>query len=279
MDPVTVTIVVPTRNESPNVELLVRRLAEALDPACSWELLFVDDSDDDTPQAIAAQSRPECSIRLHHRPAGRRPGGLGGAVQDGFSVAAGDVIVVMDADLQHPPEVVPDLIAAIQNGDGDLVVGTRYGDAGETAGLAGPWRRAVSSGSRRLVHALLPRSRPLTDPLSGLFAFDRSVIEGVTLEANGFKILLEVVARGHWHRAVNLAYRFDRRHAGQSKASMHEGWLFTLHLSRLAREGRQLPMGTLPPPRLLPAAAAETTIDLAERPSPLSRSDADLHIG
>lgn len=237
--PVAVTVIVPTRNESPNVELLVDRLTKALGAGGGWELLFVDDSDDDTPQAIAAQHHPQRIIRLHHRPAGRRPGGLGGAVQDGFAAASGEVIVVMDADLQHPPEIVPALVTAIQAGEADLVVGTRFADAGESAGLSGPWRRAVSSSSRRLVHALIPRSRPLTDPLSGLFAFERSVIEGVTLEANGFKILLEVVARGHWHRAVNLAYRFDRRHAGRSKASLHEGWLFSQHLARLAQHRRQ----------------------------------------
>ncbi len=88
------------------------------------------------------------------------------------------------------------------------------------------------------MHALIPPSRPLTDPLSGLFAFQRSIIEGVTLEANGFKILLEVVARGHWQRAANLAYRFDRRHAGQSKAGLHEGLLFSQHLVRLAHQVR-----------------------------------------
>lgn len=231
----TVTVVVPTRNESPNVELLVRRLEVALGDEPAWELIFVDDSDDDTPAAIAAQQDPGRLIRLHHRPPGRRPGGLGGAVQDGFAAASGDVIVVMDADLQHPPEVVPGLLRDLRCGEAELVVGSRYADAGESAGLAGPWRRSVSVGSRRLVHALVPRSRPLTDPLSGLFAFERSVIHGVTLEANGFKILLEVVAWGHWERAVNHAYRFDRRHAGRSKASLHEGWLFSRHLARLAR--------------------------------------------
>ncbi|MDQ6784499.1 MAG: glycosyltransferase [Actinomycetota bacterium] len=257
---VAVTVIVPTRNESPNVELLVERLSVALGTDCGWELLFVDDSDDDTPQAIAAQRHAQRSIRLHHRPPGQRPGGLGGAVQDGFAAAGGEVIVVMDADLQHPPEVVPALVDVIQSGDADLVVGTRYADAGESAGLSGPWRRAVSSSSRRLVHALIPRSRPLTDPLSGLFAFERSVIEGVTLEANGFKILLEVVARGHWQRAVNLAYHFDRRHAGRSKASLHEGWLFSQHLARLAQERRYVPVRPVLEPCDADAASAELHI-------------------
>lgn len=236
--PAQVTVIVPTRNESPNIILLYERLYRALGGGPAWELLFVDDSDDDTPVVIADLGEVRPAVRLHHRSRGRRPGGLGGAVQDGFAAAAGELIVVMDADLQHPPEVVPHLLDLIRAGDADLVVGTRYAGGGETGGLAGPLRRGVSSGSRRLVHALVPRSRPLSDPLSGLFAFDRTVIDGVRLEANGFKILLEVVAKGHWERAANLPYHFDERHAGVSKANLHEGWLFTQHLVRLARLAR-----------------------------------------
>lgn len=272
-----VTVVVPTRNESPNVELLVDRLAHALGRDTGWEVIFVDDSDDDTPDAIVAQRRADRAIRLHHRPAGQRLGGLGGAVQDGFAAAGGEVIVVMDADLQHPPEVVPTLLATIQAGGADLVVGTRYAGAGIAGGLSGPWRRGVSSTSRMLVHALIPRSRPLTDPLSGLFAFKRSVIEGVTLEANGFKILLEVVARGRWHRAVNVAYRFDRRHAGRSKASLHQGMLFTQHLLRLANHSRQ-------PLHARPSAIPSPRAALRELPGPTPAATpgaggADLPVG
>ncbi|MBO0731284.1 MAG: glycosyltransferase, partial [Acidimicrobiaceae bacterium] len=160
---------------------------------------------------------------------------------EGFDTAAADVLAVMDADLQHPPEVLPGLLAPLLAGEADLVAGTRYGGTGQASGLSGPWRRAVSSGSRLLVHALVPRSRPLTDPMSGLFAVHRSVIEGVTLQANGFKILLEVVTRGRWERVRNHPYTFQRRHAGRSKASLHEGLLFARHLIRLAGTGHEEP--------------------------------------
>jgi dolichol-phosphate mannosyltransferase len=230
-----VTIIVPTRNESPNIAVLVDRVASSMDGVARWELLFVDDSDDDTPEAIEAlraQGRP---VRVHHRPPGRRPGGLSGAVEDGFDCAKTDILAVMDADLQHPPEVLPGLLAPLIAGDADLVAGTRYGGTGQASGLAGPWRRAVSSGSRLLVHAVVPRSRPLSDPMSGLFALHRSVIQDVSLQANGFKILLEVITRGRWERVQNHAYTFERRYAGRSKASLREGMLFARHLLHLAR--------------------------------------------
>ncbi|MGH9077415.1 MAG: hypothetical protein ACRDY0_08185, partial [Acidimicrobiales bacterium] len=126
------------------------------------------------------------------------------------------------------------------DGWADLVAGSRHRERAGAGGLAGPWRRAVSGGSRRLVHALLPRSRCLADPMSGLFALDRSVIAGVGLRANGFKILLEVVVRGRPRRVHNLDYHFARRHAGQSKARPREGARFLSHLGRLVLDGPSL---------------------------------------
>ncbi|MCU4183414.1 glycosyltransferase [Acidiferrimicrobium sp. IK] len=241
-DEVQVSVVVPTRNEAPNIALLVERLGAALrrdlGPDLTWEVIFVDDSDDATPAAIQAQVDAGHPVALHHRRAGNRPGGLGGAVRDGFEVARGRTVAVMDADLQHPPEVIPRLLAPIMAGEADLVSGNRYAAAGDRGGLAGPWRRLVASSSRRLVHAVIPRSRVLRDPMSGLFAFDRGSLDGVDLQPNGFKILLEVIARGDWQQVGNVSYRFDRRHAGHSKASLRQGWLFAHHLLRLARVTR-----------------------------------------
>lgn len=242
-DLVQVSVVIPTRNEAPNIALLVERLdavlGQELGPTLGWELIFVDDSDDATPAAILAQANAGYPVTLHHRRAGSRPGGLGGAVQDGFAAARGQTVVVMDADLQHPPEILPRLLAPILAGDADLVSGDRYALAGDRGGLGSPWRRVVASATRLLVHAVIPRSRPLSDPMSGLFAFDMEGLRDLELHANGFKILLEVVVRGDWRRVGNVAYRFDRRHAGRSKASLRQGWLFSRHLVRLAHTTRR----------------------------------------
>jgi glycosyltransferase involved in cell wall biosynthesis len=260
--PVDVTLVVPTRNEAPNVVPLLERLEAAFGDQHTWEVLFVDDSDDGTAGAVqAAAGRFPC--RLHHRPSGTRAGGLGGAVQEGFAQAKGAVIAVMDADLQHPPEIIPPLVAPILAGWADLVAGTRYTDDGATTGLDGRWRRSVSSGSRRLVHALVPRSRCLSDPMSGLFALDRSVIDDVDLRTHGFKILMEVAARGRPTRVYNLPYHFAERHAGASKASVAEGVKFLTHLLRLVRA--RAAISSLP----RPIAAVDPTT--RSSPSPTRR--------
>jgi glycosyltransferase involved in cell wall biosynthesis len=249
--PPVVTIIVPTRNEAPNVAPLVSRIGAALGsrpgrPGTPWEVMFVDDSDDDTPHAVRAVG-VDAPVHLLHRPPGARPEGLGGAVLKGFGAARGAVLVVMDADLQHPPELLPHLIRPILNGKAELVSGTRYVKTGATDGLSGPWRRTVSSSSRLLVHLLVPRSRCLSDPMSGLFAIDRRFVEGIELRPNGFKILLEVAARTEVQRVHNVAYHFAPRNAGVSKASLKEGARFARHLLSLVRVRHQL--RRLPPVR------------------------------
>lgn len=235
------SLVVPTRNEAPNVGPLVQRAALTLQPlAGDWELIFVDDSDDETPlvinELVAASA---CPLRLLHREPAERSGGLGGAVLAGFQIARGGVLAVMDADLQHPPEVLPRLVAPVLDGQADLSVGSRYCGSGATAGLDGPWRRLVSSGCRTLAHLAVPASRQLDDPLSGLFAIRRGVIENVRLRPDGYKILLEVVARGNWDRVTNIGYDFAKRYAGNSKAGLREGLVFFRLLGRLTRARSQ----------------------------------------
>ena len=229
------SIVVPTRNEASNVRPLIERLTAALAHLeGEWEVIFVDDSDDTTPEVVAAVAgKREAAITLWHRPLGRRDGGLGGAVRDGFALARGDVIVVMDGDLQHPPEVLPALVAPAVAGRADLVAGSRYGGSGGAGGLSGPWRRVISRSAKWLAHRTVVRSRPLEDPLSGLFCVRRSVIDDVALQPIGYKILLEVAARGNWRTACNVPYVFARRYSGNSKASLREGVVFLRHLVRL----------------------------------------------
>jgi dolichol-phosphate mannosyltransferase len=232
--PCALSVVVPTRNEAPNVELLERRLATALDGTPGgWELIFVDDSDDPTPDVIARLISDGRPVRLLHRDKGSRVGGLGGAVHEGFGLACGTVLAVMDADLQHPPEVVPGLVAPVLSGEAALVAGSRYGWAGADAGLAGPGRQLLSRACRAVVHALLPVSRPLQDPMSGLFAFRRSLLDGVALEPAGYKILLEVTVRTRPAPVRNIGFDFAPRHAGRSKATLREGMVFLRHLARL----------------------------------------------
>ncbi len=147
-------MVIPTFNERDNIGELLARLAPAL-PEYS-EVIFVDDSRDDTPDVIAAAvSDFPVPLRLHHRPVAE--GGLGGAVVEGLRLARGTWVVVMDADLQHPPELVADLVAAGDDAEADLVVASRYAAGGSRAGLANHYRQVVSRSSTLLAKVAFPR--------------------------------------------------------------------------------------------------------------------------
>ncbi|WP_238431896.1 glycosyltransferase [Streptomyces cavernae] len=175
-EPAAVTIVVPTFNESANVRPLLRQITESVPARLPCEVIFVDDSTDDTPEVIAAAAQ-DCPfpVTVLHRD--EAAGGLGGAVVEGMKAAGSDWIVVMDGDCQHPPSLVPELVATGEHTGAGLVVASRYIPGGSRAGLAGGYRIAVSRGATWLTKLLFPRRlRGISDPLSGFFAIRRSVV-------------------------------------------------------------------------------------------------------
>jgi dolichol-phosphate mannosyltransferase len=231
------TVLVPTFNEGDNVEVLVRRLAAVLGGDGRTEVLFVDDSTDDTPQRVAEVARRGIMpVRLLHRPAGERVSGLSGAVSAGLRSTDATYVVVMDGDLQHPPELVPELRRAAE--DADVVVASRYTGDGDAGGLAGGWRRSVSGSSTLLARACFPRrvGRVCTDPMTGFFCVLREAVDLQRLRPRGSKILLEILAR-HDMRVCELPFAFGTRNAGDSTASWCNGLHFLYQLGSL-RMGR-----------------------------------------
>ena len=229
-----VSVIVPTRNEASNVAELVRRLTPAL-AASSAEVIFVDDSDDDTPEVVAAVSRSSAvPVRLVHRPRGQRADGLGGAVLAGLRAAAHDWCVVMDGDLQHPPELVPALVHHGAGNDLELVVASRYTVDGDASGLADGRRVRVSAATTAMTRTAFPRRlRSVSDPMSGFFAVRRSSVALDSLRPIGFKILLEIAVRGGELRTGEIPFQFASRFAGKSKANLREGVRFARLVMRL----------------------------------------------
>ena len=231
------SVVIPTRNEEGNIEPLVEQLDEVL-AGTAAEILFVDDSDDGTLAAID-RARGLCrqEIRAIHRPPGSRNGGLGGAVVEGMRTARAPWICVMDADLQHPPEVIGRLAAKARDQGVDLVAASRFGGDG-SVGEFGRFRRGlswVSAGSATLV--LRRRLHHMTDPMSGFFMVRRAALDLDALQPNGFKILLEIVVRTRGLRVAEVPFEFGTRYAGDSKASIREGARYLGQLWRLRLGG------------------------------------------
>lgn len=229
------SVIVPTFNEGPNVAELVRRTAAAL-RGRDIEILFVDDSTDDTPAIIrAVAADADVPVRLLHRDQPR--GGLGGAVVEGIRAAAADRCVVMDGDLQHPPEIIADLLERAETGEVDVVVASRYISGGTSEGLANAVRTTVSRASTLLTKAMFPRKlHNCSDPMTGFFLVDRRALDLESLQPRGFKILLEILARRQL-RVAEVPFAFAPRFAGESKASFAQGVRFLTQLTML-RFGR-----------------------------------------
>jgi len=232
-----VTVIVPTFNESGNVEELVRR-AEAAVGDRSVEIVFVDDSTDDTPEVIrqvaASHTLP---VRLIHR---EEPvDGLGGAVLEGYRAAQGAWAVVMDGDLQHPPEMLTGLIDTALASDANVVAGSRFAEGGSAHGLANPFRVFLSHFSTRLTKFLFPKKLAgSSDPMSGFFAVKLDEIDLTILKPRGFKILLEILCRKQM-RLIEVPAELAERGSGESKADAKQAW-------RLTRQIVELRVGRLP---------------------------------
>ncbi|WP_344101825.1 glycosyltransferase [Myceligenerans crystallogenes] len=237
-----ITVIVPTFNEGPNVAELVRRLDEALTGMPGACVLFVDDSRDDTPSIIEGVAAAQAEhggipVRLIHREVAL--GGLSGAVVEGLRAVETEWAVVMDGDLQHPPELVPVLAGKGIDQGLDVVVASRYIGGGDAGGLDGWWRKVVSTSSAVLARSMFPlRLRNVTDPMTGFFAVRPGALNLDLLRPRGFKILLEVLARGP--KPLNVGeepFVFGERFAGDSKATFTQGALYLKQLASL-RFGR-----------------------------------------
>jgi dolichol-phosphate mannosyltransferase len=224
-------VVIPTRNEAEGLGALWARLTTAL-AGIDAEVCFVDDSDDATPSALAALQAEHTEVRCLLRQGTERAGGLSTAVVAGLHMARGDLVCVMDADLQHPPELIPEMLAATETG-ADLVVASRYVSGGSAGGLAGVTRHLVSRGAGMVARVLFHEARQSTDPLSGFFLCRRRLIDGIEFRPVGFKILLELLVCVPELRVVDVPLRFQPRVAGASKASARQGALFLRHLASL----------------------------------------------
>jgi len=224
------SLIIPTFNEAENLPFLLERLVAALSGAGrSHEVIVVDDdSPDKTWQVAEAYRARYPQLKIIRRTTGEK--GLSPAVVAGWASAQGEVLGVMDADLQHPPELLARLLDAFEDPTVDVVIASRYTAAGERFRW-NPLRKWISRGASNLAQAVLPpQAQGVTDPMSGFFALRRRVIREVALEPKGYKILLEVLVRGHYDRVVEIPYQFGRRHRGTSKlgASVMQDYLLQL---------------------------------------------------
>jgi len=228
------TVVIPTRNEADNVPPLVRGLRESLS-GVDYRVVFVDDSTDETPEVIRSLGEEDDRISLMHRVGAEREGGLSTAVTTGMDTAANgsEYTCVMDADLQHPPEKVRQMLELAMDSEADVVVASRYARGGDYAGLSRRLRKAVSIASKYLAQVIFKEARKSSDPLSGFYLVRNEAISGIQFRPTGFKILLEILVCAPELRVVEVPFNFRARQAGVSKATFSQGLHYLAHIASL----------------------------------------------
>lgn len=238
-----VTILLPTYNEAHNITPLLRAIHYVIDGASvSYEILFVDDSDDTTPDIINRMRKIYPEVELLHRKAHERTG-LATALVAGFARARGHHIVCMDADLQHSPSVIPQLVEKILATDADIVVASRYIEGGSVDGLGNLYRKAVSRFARFVSWMVIPQTRKTTDPVSGFFIFKKSIISTVQFQGlRGFKILIDILGRTQHMKVTEVPCVFLRRENDKSKATLKQGLSFFRHLFALKWQSWRRPV-------------------------------------
>ena len=230
---VPLSIVVPTYNERERLPDLVRALFKAYaDAHLDGELIIVDDNSPDGTGQIADDLAKQHRIAVLHR-SGKL--GLGTAVVAGFEAASAPVVGVIDADLSHPPEMPPRMLAVMRQTNADIVIGSRYIPGGGTRNW--PLFRSVMSRFACLVAGSLT---PVADVTSGLFLIRRDLARGARISAGGFKICLELLVRSRPASVVEVPYIFSDRAAGESKMNTREalGYLTQLRDLRAFKRGQ-----------------------------------------
>ena len=264
-EPAVLSVIIPTYNESKNIVDLLIRLRKVMSHSITLtpEIIVVDDNSPDNTGGIVesyfennseqdlkeskddfhksrsdyfdrnSQTR-ESSVKVIHR---SQKTGLVSAILEGIKSSTGQYILVMDADLSHSPEVIPKMVSELERPDIDIVVASRYALGGSIIG----WpikRRLLSKGAVKIARYGLPIRR-VQDPMSGFFALKRHIIENITIDSAGYKILLEILVKANEARVKEVPYTFKDRKAGQSKLDKHVIFEYIKAIYSLYRYGQK----------------------------------------
>lgn len=225
----TFSVIIPTYNERENIEELLLEISKVLENI-DYEIVLVDDDSPDRTWELAEELSNEYKMKVVRR---KDEKDLSKSVVRGFEESKGDKIAVIDADLQHPPEKLKEIYHSLENND--IAVASRKVGPGGVEEW--PWyRRLVSKVAELLSYFLLSQSRRVKDPLSGFFGLKRKVIKEAVLEPEGYKILLEILARGNYDEIEEIPYTFRNRDRGSSSLGFTQYLKFLKHIFKLSWE-------------------------------------------
>jgi dolichol-phosphate mannosyltransferase len=204
------SIVVPTYNEKENILKILKALT-ALDQ--KYQIIVIDD---DSPDGTAEIAEKFSSSRKNVRVFRRKERGLASAILFGIRRSSAPVFCVIDADLQHPPELIPRMLQKMKSEKADIIIASRFLDAKSAKGLS-RFRRFLTDSSIALSKLFLKKARAVSDPMSGFFMCKKTALKGVAFRSLGFKFLLELIVKGRYSKISEVAYEFSKRKSGASK--------------------------------------------------------------
>ena len=232
-----VSIIIPTYNESENIIQVLKSIVEHLPEDIATEAIVVDDNSPDGTGKIVddyindEQNKIGWSVDIIHR---KTKSGLSSAILDGIERSSGETIVVMDSDFSHPPKIIPRLIEEIKISKYDIVIASRYTEGGEVSGWSTK-RKLISKGATGIAKVGLGVNE--SDPMSGFFAFNRNILEGIKFDALGYKVLLEILVKAKGAKVKEIPYTFTNRTLGSSKLDSSTMLDFVKSVWKLYRYG------------------------------------------
>ena len=235
------SIIVPTYNEARNIIKLIDAIRTSVPSNISAEIIVVDDNSPDGTGGIIDQYRctdtntNRCPLKVLHR---HTRSGLISAILAGIRFSTGNIILIMDADFSHPPEVIPTILKELKQDPSCVVVASRYMRGGSIIGW--PYRRKIISNLAVILARRVLKLCKIADPMSGFFAFPRQVIDDVRFETNGYKFLLELLVKSRSDvRVVEIPYTFVNRKYGESKLDVNTIVSYVNAIWTLYRYGRK----------------------------------------
>ena len=235
-----ISIIIPTYNESQNIVKILKSIKENLPTNIISQTIVVDDNSPDGTGKIVEEYLKDFkkiadhTIEIIHRKA---KDGLGSAILKGIQQASGDTIVVMDCDFSHPPQIIPKLIESIKKYQYDIAVASRYIKGGKINGWS--IKRKIMSKFATLI-AKKGLGIDAKDPMSGFFAFKKNILNGLNIDAIGYKILLEILVKTKNVTIKEIPYTFQDREFGSSKLSIKTILDYFKSVLKLYRYGKSL---------------------------------------
>ena len=227
MNMYTISIIIPTYNESENIIRLLDKIKENLAPNVFTEIIIVDDNSpdgtsNDVQKYIDGDVRPKrgnanfkekpYSIKIINR---KVKNGLIPAILEGVKLSCGDYVLIMDADFSHPPEMIPKIIEKVLDNSNSIVIASRYTKDGSIVGW--PFKRRLISKAAAVIAKFGLNVNNVTDPMSGFFAVPKPILENLKIDTKGYKILLEIIVKSKDIPIFELPYTFMDRKSGKSK--------------------------------------------------------------